>query len=229
LGLRRLLNCLLAIGTPCLGLGVESAIPALRVAGKGVRSPVLGTRIAEERPARPERLYAAADVLSDLVESLTGAETAARIALSALHGQLVSELMNGDADLLGHGVLNRDLLCELPEHRDELVCRNVHACVAAKRILERIVSNMTLQPGALQVRICREQALRELPLSERILQERIHLPAEGKLLAQPRLCGLLTECAVVGAGLSEQGRIHLRESRGLQSRKLRHQALLGIL
>jgi hypothetical protein len=145
-----LLNSLRPIGTPCLGLlGAESAIAALRGVGEGIRSEVLSTGSTGERPARPEWLCGAtAERLSGSGERLTGTEAAARLALLpsllALHGQQVSELMDRNADLLGHGTLHCDLLRKLYEHRDDLLYRNVRARMAAKGVLERIVCPRTL-------------------------------------------------------------------------------------
>ena len=145
-----LLNRLRPVGTPCLGLlGVESPIAALRVVGEGIRAEVLRTRGAEKGPCQPERLADAAreglgtterlDADEGLVpserlgsyerlgpsERLTGAEAAARIALRALagqlDGQLVSEVMDGSANLLGDDTLDCDLLRKLREQRDNLL------------------------------------------------------------------------------------------------------------
>jgi hypothetical protein len=65
--------------------------------------------------------------------------------------------MNHDSYLLGDGILNRELLRKLSQHRHDVLRGNVRTRVAAERILERIVTNMTLCPRALQVRVRRER------------------------------------------------------------------------
>ena len=145
-----LLNRLRPVGTPCLGLlGVESSIAALRVVGEGIRAEVLRTRGAEKGPCQPERLPDAAEERAVQAEGLgadeglvpneplgsyerlgpserlTGAKAAARIALRALggqlDGQLVGEVMDGGANLLGDDTLDCDLLRKLREQRDNLL------------------------------------------------------------------------------------------------------------
>jgi hypothetical protein len=58
------------------------------------------------------------------------------LALDCLHGQLLHELLNRNANLLDDGTLHCDLLRELAQHRDDLVCRYVDPCVAGKRARE---------------------------------------------------------------------------------------------
>jgi hypothetical protein len=120
----------------------------------------------------------------------------ARVALQslALQRQLVGELVDRNANLLGNGTLDGDLLGELSEHRHDLVCRNVGACLTREGAQERIVCTS--------------------PLPQLTLHVGISLSVKGKLLAES-LANSLAE---------SKGRL-LR----LQSRKLRQQALRGIL
>jgi hypothetical protein len=101
-----LLNGLLSIGSPSLGLGVE--------APKATRPEGLG----------PERLCNAA-------ERLTGAEAVARLALQALCCKLLGELLDHETNLLGHGTLDRNLLRELSECLNDLM-RQVRSAVGRK-------------------------------------------------------------------------------------------------
>jgi hypothetical protein len=177
-----LLDRLRPMGTPCLGLRVESAIAALPVArldGAGERilsEKLTAAGTADERSAEPERLSGAGIRLSDSGERLPGAESA-RIALQALHGQLLSQLMERDTKLLGHCIVNGELLHELAERRDEMLCRMMHTRMAGGR-----------------VRLC----------AKRILL-RILLGAKRILLAQSCLPGILTEwhIAATHAGLAK--------------------------
>jgi hypothetical protein len=120
----------------------------------------------------------------------------ARVALQslALQRQLVGELVDRNANLLGNGTLDGDLLGELSEHRHDLVCRNVGAWLTREGAQERIVCTS--------------------PLPQLTLHVGIGLSVKGKLLAES-LANSLAE---------SKGRL-LR----LQSRKLRQQALRGIL
>jgi hypothetical protein len=134
-----LLNRLRPIAAPSLGLRAESAV-----------ATELATETLGAEPLAAERLAAGA---------LTGAEPAAPVALEGLLRQVVSELMDRNANLLGHGILIRELLSKLTEYRHEMLCGNVSRRVAAKSILQLIVTNITLPPGAGQVGIRREWAL----------------------------------------------------------------------
>ena len=134
-----LLNRLRPIAAPSLGLRAESAV-----------ATELATETLGAEPLAAERLAAGA---------LTGSEPAAPVALEGLLRQVVSELMDRNANLLGHGILVRELLSKLTEYRHEMLCWNVSRRVAAKIILGLIVTNITLPPGAEQVGIRREWAL----------------------------------------------------------------------
>src|SRR5437879_11068669 len=140
------------------------------------------------------------------VRALEGTQASALMTRQALHGQLLNELLERDADLLCHGGLHGDLLRQLSEHQDDLLCRMVCARVRTRH--ERILQERTLQERTLQ---------------ERTLQERSRIHACQ--------CGLVSERheARVCAGLSERARTHLRPPRPLQSRKLRYESLRGIL
>ena len=134
-----LLNRLRPIAAPSLGLRAESAV-----------ATELATETLGAEPLAAERLAAGA---------LTGAEPAAPVALEGLLRQVVSELLDRNANLLGHGVLIRELLSKLTEYRHEMLCGDVSRRAAAKRILGLILTNITLPPGAGQVGIRREWAL----------------------------------------------------------------------
>jgi hypothetical protein len=113
------------------------------------------------------------------------------IALQPLHRQLVRELVDRNAQLLGNGILHGDLLREVPEHGDHLVCRNVSACIAAKgsllaRSKRDLLGKWRLPKQAL---LAQGQLLAEgelLTQSKGELLARQTLLAEGKLLAQSK-------------------------------------------
>jgi hypothetical protein len=123
-------------------------------------------------------------------------------------GELMSELVDRYANLLGNGILHGNLLCELSEHRDDLVGRDAGTRLARKGAQEWIVSKRAV-PLALQVGI--RSKLGEARLS-------VSLPELGGAVERARLS---ESCA------------HLRPPCGLQSgklsRKLWDQALRGIL
>src|SRR6266513_699122 len=119
-----LLNGLRAIGAPCLRLGGEPTVCALRRAGEGTRCEVLTTE---------------------------GAQGALR-SLKALHSQLVHELLEPDADLLCHGGLHGDLLRQLPEQQHDLLCRMLCARMAGKGAEERVVRERTRRERSLHER-----------------------------------------------------------------------------
>jgi len=204
--------------------------------------------VAAERPLLLNRLRPidAPCLAPSLGLRTQAAKSALRVALAlqALRRQLVSELVDCNADLLGNRTLDGDLLCELSEHRDDLVCRNVGACLAGEGAQERIGANRAL-PLTLEVGIRPERARRERVLDGRILQERVlregiclsaKLSTLGKLLAESALAEFGAELgvaevgvAVICARLPEQARVHLRQPRRLQAGKLRYEALRGIL
>src|SRR5439155_18814033 len=161
-----LLNGLRPIGAPCLRLGGESTVCALRRAGEGTRCEVLTTE---------------------------GTQGALR-SLQALHSQLVHELLEPDADLLCHGGLDGDLLRQLPEQQDDLLCRMVYARIAGKGAEERVECERTR----------RERARCERARRERSLQVRTRIQACQR--------GLVSERHVAGvcAGLAKQARAHPR-------------------
>jgi hypothetical protein len=144
-----LLNRLRAIAAPSLGLRAESAV-ATELATETLATVRLPAGALAAEPLTAERLAAGA---------LTCSEPAAPVALEGLLRQVVSELMDRNADLLGYGILIRELLSKLTEYRHEMLCGDVSRPVAAKRILGLIVTNITLSPGAGQVGIRREWAL----------------------------------------------------------------------
>src|SRR6266480_1926103 len=182
---RVLLNGLRPIGAPCLRLGGESTVRALRRAGEGTLCEVLTTE---------------------------GTQGALR-SLQALHSQLVHELLEPDADLLCHGGLDGDLLRQLPEQQDDLLCRMVYARIAGKGAEERVECE----------RARCERTWRERARRERALQVRTRIQACQR--------GLVSERHVAGvcAGLPKQARAHLRPPRPLQSGKLRYESLRGIV
>jgi hypothetical protein len=111
----------------------------------------LGTAADVRLASSAEWLADCAERLGGSAERLTGAEAADRKplgslpveslalesqALDCLHGQLLHELLNRNANLLDDGTLHCDLLRELAQHRDDLVCRYVDPCVAGKRARE---------------------------------------------------------------------------------------------
>jgi hypothetical protein len=149
-----LLNRLRAIAAPSLGLRAESAVASELATETLAAEPLTAVRLAAgalgAEPLTAKRLSAGA---------LTGSEPAAPVALEGLLRQVVSELMDRNANLLGHGILIRDLLSKLTEHRHEVLCVDVSRRVAAKRILGLILTNITLPPGAGHVGIRREWAL----------------------------------------------------------------------
>jgi hypothetical protein len=193
-----LLDRLLPAGAPCLapslGLRTEpiSALPA-RVALQA-----LPARVALQALTARVALQAltARVALQALTAGVALQTLHARVALQslALQRQLVGELVDRNANLLGNGTLDGDLLGELSEHRHDLVCRNVGACLTREGAQERIVCTS--------------------PLPQLTLHVGISLSVKGKLLAES-LANSLAE---------SKGRL-LR----LQSRKLRQQALRGIL
>jgi hypothetical protein len=149
------------------------------------------------------------------------AESTTRVALQALQRQLVSELVNRNANLLGNGTLDCDLLRKLAERRDDLLHRNVRACMAAKGGLLTQSKGELLAEGEL---LAKGKLLGEGRLLKR------------RLLAESGLSGVVTELSsaavrapVVRARLPERGLAHLRQPRRLRSGKLWQQALLGIL
>ncbi|HEY2400970.1 MAG TPA: hypothetical protein VGI23_11485, partial [Steroidobacteraceae bacterium] len=107
------MNGLLSIGSPSLGLGVEAAKSAL-----------------------PEGLWDAAERLSGPGERLTRTEAVARMTLQTLRCKLLGELLDRDANLLGHGTLDRNLLRKLSECLNDL-WRQVRASRARKPVRQR--------------------------------------------------------------------------------------------
>jgi hypothetical protein len=105
-----------------------------------------------------------------LAESLLG--------LRAVDGQLLRELMQSNTDLLRHGVVNCDLLRDLPEHRDDVRHR-------ALLTSQQTLAVRTLYEWVLQERILRERSLSKRGLGERPLEIRA-LP-EGALRKPGRL------------------------------------------
>jgi hypothetical protein len=163
--------------------------------------------------AQSKRLCGATRVrLTGSGEHLTGAETAARIALHALQHQLVSELVDRNANLLGNGTLDGDVLRKLRECRNDLLQRNGRACLATQGKLLTQSKWELLAKGQLRPK------------------GRLWVP-KGGLRCESGLAGVMTELRspVVRARLPEQARAHLRQPHRLQSGKLRQEALLGIL
>src|SRR5207249_2983990 len=152
-----LLNGLRPIGAPCLRLGGESTECALRRADEGTLCEVLTT------------------------EGTQGA----RMSLKALHRQLLHELLEPDADLLCHSGLGGDLLRQLPEQQDDLLCRMVCARIAGKGAEERVECQRTRRERA-----CRKRTRRERTRRERSLQVRTRIHACQ--------CGLVSERHVAG-------------------------------
>src|SRR5256886_12860250 len=177
-----LLNGLRPIGAPCLRLGGESTECALRRAGEGTLCEVLTTKGTQ----------------------------GARMGLQALHSQLLHELLEPDADLLFHTGLGGDLLRQLPEQQDDLLCRMVCARIAGKGAEERVECQRTR----------RERARCERSRGERTRRER-SLEVRARIHACQ--CGLVSERHVAGvcAGLPKPARAHLRPPRPLPSGKLR--------
>src|SRR5205085_7881657 len=140
---RVLLNRLRPIGAPWLRLGGESTECALRRAGEGTLREVLTTK-GTQGP---------------------------RI-LKALHSQLLHELLEPDADLLCHGGLGGDLLRQLPEQQDDLLCRMVCARIAGKGADERVRRKRTRRERSLQERTRRKRTRRERSLQERTRRKR---------------------------------------------------------
>jgi hypothetical protein len=145
-----------------LSLRVEAAIPGLPTESALHESalPAESEGLAHSNGlAHSEGLSATAEVRLPASEPLTGAETAARMALKPLRCQLLGELVDRYrsllGNLLGNGTLHGNLLCKLSEHRDELMCRNAGAGMACKGVQERIVSDRAL-PLTLQVGIRRK-------------------------------------------------------------------------
>jgi hypothetical protein len=134
-----------------LSLRIEAGIRALTALPER-----LGTAADVRLASSAEWLADCAERLGGSAERLTGAEAAAAeaadrkplgslpveslalesLALDCLHGQLLHELLNRNANLLDDGTLHCDLLRELAQHRDDLVCRYVDPCVAGKRARE---------------------------------------------------------------------------------------------
>jgi hypothetical protein len=86
--------------------------------------------------------------------------------LKCLHGQMLCELLNSNTNLLGDSTLHGNLLRELAQHRDDLVCRYVDPCVTGKRAREE--------------RIRREGLVAELAHSElRIAELRVAVVPAG--------------------------------------------------
>jgi DNA polymerase III gamma/tau subunit len=111
----------------------------------------------------------------------------------ALHGQLLSELLQRNANLLCHGIVNRELLRNVSKQRNEVLC--------------------VVRP--------RLSLLTERTLAERILAERISLPTKAKrrLWTETRLPEFLTErcVAAIRARRPKQPQTHLlRPSRSLR-------------
>ena len=165
--LERLLDRLLAIGGPGLGLRVETcecglAVPGLtvtRLSEAGLSKCGWSKRALSEaglaKSALPvgwlteSQLLTISGLLAEarLTVRGSGSEGAIRISLRNLHRQLVSELVDRYADLLGHCTLDRDLLRKLAECLHDLVRRESRAddraCrtprMARKRVQKRIV------------------------------------------------------------------------------------------
>jgi hypothetical protein len=161
-------------------------------------------------------LHAGEGILLSEVLAAASAETAARI---ALRSQLLNELMQRNANLLCHGIVNVELLRNLSEQRNEVL-----------RMVRRLLTgNRAQQWVVLQIRADAERAMPERIRRERILREYISLSAKAKriLRGEARLPEFLTEQHVtaIHAGLPKQTLTHLRPSGSLR----RHQALRGIL
>jgi hypothetical protein len=139
-----------------LSLRIEAGIRALTA-----QPERLGTAADVRLASTAEWLADCAERLGSSAERLTGAEASTAeaadrkplgslpveslplesvplesLALDCLHGQLLHELLNRNANLLDDGTLHCDLLRELAQHRDDLVCRYVDPCVAGKRARE---------------------------------------------------------------------------------------------
>jgi hypothetical protein len=170
-----LLNRLRAIAAPSLGLRAESAV-ATELATETLATVRLPAGALAAEPLTTVRLPAGALTAETLaavclaagaltaeplaaVRLAAGTLTGSEPALEGLLRQVVSELMDRNANLLGHGILIRELLSKLTEYRHEMLCGDVSRRVAAKRILGLIVTNITLPPGAGQVGIRRGLAL----------------------------------------------------------------------
>lgn len=233
-----LLDGLRPIGAPRLPLGIESRIAAL--GAEGILAEVLArTGAAGERAAEAERLAGTGVGLSCAREALSGAgirlpssggALPGTEAAAALHCQLLGELMERETDLLCRQGVHGEVLRELPEQRDRMLCWIVRSGGTGEGAEERVMYQGALQELALEVRV----RLQELTLGERILQserilhERVRLRAEGIRLALAGLCGIRGIGAIC-AGLAKQPWAHLRRPRCLQSGKRIHQALRGIL
>src|SRR5256886_16452527 len=124
-----LLNGLRPIGAPSLCLGGESTECARRRAGEGTLCEVLTTKGTQ----------------------------GARMSLKALHSQLLHELLEPDTDLLCHGGLGGDLLRQLPEQQDDLLCRMVCTRIAGKGAEERVVRERTRRERA-RIHACDRRA-----------------------------------------------------------------------
>src|SRR5205823_8105874 len=197
-----LLNGLRPIGAPSLCLGGESTECARRRAGEGTLCEVLTTKGTQ----------------------------GARMSLKALHSQLLHELLEPDADLLCHGGLGGDLLRQLPEQQDDLLCRLVCARIAGKGAEERVVRQRTRRERTRRERSLQERTRRKRTRRERSLQERTRRKRtrrERSLQERTRIhaCqgGLASERHVPGvcARPPKQARGHLRPPLPLPSGKRR--------